>query len=141
HGFIQLDGVWYTSIARAGYGILPIGDVQTRWPFFPLLPGLLRGFHELGLPDRAVVVLLDQALLLLAFAGVYRLASRRGSQRAAGLAVWAIALFPASFVFSMLYPSAIFLTATVWAFVLAEEHHDIAAGALAAVATMSRPNG
>src|SRR5262249_10882176 len=31
--------------------------------------------------------------------------------------------------------------ATVWAFVLVEDHHDVGAGALAACATLLRPNG
>ena len=49
----------------------------------------------------------------------------------AALSVWALALFPASFVFSMTYPSAIFLAASVWAFVLVEDRHDLAAGFVA----------
>jgi hypothetical protein len=55
--------------------------------------------------------------------------------------VWSLALFPASFVFSMTYPSAIFLAASVWAFVLVEEHHDLAAGLVAVGAALVRPNG
>jgi hypothetical protein len=57
------------------------------------------------------------------------------------LSVWALALFPASFVFSMTYPSAIFLAASVWAFVLVEDRHDLAAGLVAVGAAMVRPNG
>jgi hypothetical protein len=52
-----------------------------------------------------------------------------------------LALFPAAFVFSMTYPSGLFLAVTVWAFVLVEERHDLAAGGLAAAATLLRPNG
>jgi Gpi18-like mannosyltransferase len=55
--------------------------------------------------------------------------------------VWAVALFPTSFLFSMVYPSALILAASVWAFLFAEEHRDLPAGALAAVATLARPNG
>ena len=55
--------------------------------------------------------------------------------------MWSLALFPASFVFSMTYPSAIFLAASVWAFVLVEEHHDLAAGLVAVGAALVRPNG
>src|SRR5437868_3312918 len=77
----------------------------------------------------------------VAVAGVSRLASRRGGPRVAALSVWSLALFPASFVFSMTYPSAIFLAASVWAFVLVEEHHDLAAGLVAVGAALVRPNG
>jgi hypothetical protein len=52
-GFQIWDGVWYTAIARDGYGVLPVDGLQTRWPFFPLLPGIMRGFGELGLGDQA----------------------------------------------------------------------------------------
>jgi glycosyl transferase family 87 len=140
-GFQIWDGVWYTAIARDGYGALPVGDLQTRWPFFPLLPGIMRGFGELGLGDQAATVVLNELVLLLAFAGVHRIARRHASPEASALAVWAIALFPASFLFSMIYPSAIFLAATVWAFVLVEEHHDVAAAVVVAIAAIARPNG
>jgi hypothetical protein len=140
-GFQMWDGVWYTAIARDGYGVLPIGDLQTRWPFFPLLPGIMRGFGEIGLGDQAVTVILNELVLLVAFAGVYRIATRHASAEASVLAVWALALFPASFLFSMIYPSAIFLAATVWAFVLVEDRHDVAAAAVVAVAAIARPNG
>ncbi len=57
------------------------------------------------------------------------------------LAVWSLALFPAAFVFSLLYPSAIFLAASVWAFLLVEDRHDGWAGIVVAVAVLTRPNG
>jgi hypothetical protein len=41
----------------------------------------------------------------------------------------------------MTYPSAIFLAASVWAFVFVEEEHDVAAGLVVVAATMVRPNG
>ncbi|HEY8215826.1 MAG TPA: glycosyltransferase family 39 protein [Acidimicrobiia bacterium] len=140
-GFQRWDGVWYTAIARDGYGALPVGDLQTRWPFFPLLPGLMHGFGEIGIGDQAATVILNELVLLLAFAGVYRIARRHASTEASVLAVWALALFPASFLFSMIYPSSIFLAASVWAFVLVEDRRDIGAAAVVAGATMVRPNG
>ena len=50
-GFQIWDGVWYTAIARDGYGALPVGNLQTRWPFFPLVPGIMRGLARSG-PGR-----------------------------------------------------------------------------------------
>jgi hypothetical protein len=143
-GFQIWDGVWYTTIARDGYGGLPRGDLQTRWPFFPLLPGLMRGLDQIGLGDQASTLLLNQLVLLVAFAGVYKIARRHASPRASSLAVWALAVFPGSFVFTMIYPSAIFLAATVWTFVLIENgtrRSDWAAGATVLVAATARPNG
>src|SRR5262249_21247738 len=62
-------------------------------------------------------------------------------QQVSDLAVWLLALFPASVVFSMVYPSAMFLAATAWAFVFLDERRDLAAGLCAALAALTRPNG
>ena len=42
---------------------------------------------------------------------------------------------------SMLYPSSIVLTASVWAFVLVEDRNDWWAGIAVAVAALTRPSG
>src|SRR4029077_10363473 len=115
---------------------------------FPLLPGLIRALSEVA-DDKAAIFVLNQVLFLVALAGVYRLASRHGGVTVPRLATWSLALFPASFVFSMTYPSAIFLAASVWAFLVIERRADgasgaatdVVAGALAAGATLLRPNG
>src|SRR5439155_708337 len=73
--------------------------------------------------------------------GVYRLALRHTSARGATIAVWVTAIGPFAFVFSMIYPSAIFLAASVWAFLWVEEGNDLAAGIAAAAATLARPDG
>jgi hypothetical protein len=132
------DGAFYLDIARHGYG--PVDIPFPKWPFFPLLPGFIRVFNEFA-NDRVAIFVFNQLVFLVALAGVYRLASRHGGRTVGALAVWALALFPASFVFSMTYPSAIFLAASVWAFVLVEDHHDIAAGLVAVGAALVRPNG
>jgi hypothetical protein len=140
--FVQVatrwDGAFYLDIARNGYG--PVGVPFPKWPFFPLLPGLIRALSEVA-DDKAAIFVVNQVLFLVALAGVYRIASRHGGRTVARLSVWALALFPASFVFSMTYPSAIFLAASVWAFVLVEDHHDLAAGLVAVGAALVRPNG
>ena len=132
------DGAFYLDIARNGYG--PVDIPFPKWPFFPLLPGLIRAFDEVA-NDKVAIFVFNQLLFLVALAGVYRLASRHGGPTVGALSVWALALFPASFVFSMTYPSAIFLAASVWAFVLVEDRHDLAAGLVAVGAALVRPNG
>ena len=140
--FVQVatrwDGAFYLDIARNGYG--PVDIDFPKWPFFPLLPGMIRALSEVA-DDKAAIFVLNQVLFLVALAGVYRIASRHGGATVARLSVWALALFPASFVFSMTYPSAIFLAASVWAFALAEDDHDLAAGLVAVGAALVRPNG
>jgi hypothetical protein len=140
-GFTKWDGQWYLVIAAHGYGVLPHGHVQTRWPFFPLLPGVIRAISDLGLPNRTGAVVFNHLVFLLALAGVWRIACRHTAPRPARLAVWALALFPGAFVFSMVYPSSIFLGASVWAFVLVEERRDLLAAVPVAAAALVRPNG
>jgi hypothetical protein len=132
------DGAFYLDIARNGYG--PVNVPFPKWPFFPLLPGLIRALSEVA-DDKAAIFVFNQLVFLVALAGVYRIASRHGGPTVAALSVWALAVFPASFVFSMTYPSAIFLAASVWAFVLVEDRHDLAAGLVAVGAALVRPNG
>jgi hypothetical protein len=139
-GFTKWDGGWYRAIAGVGYGAT--GDNgQQAWPFFPLFPGMLRVIDRLGLPVELVGVLLVNLGFWVALAGVHRIARMHVSPRATTLAVWALALFPSSFVFSMLYPSSFFLAASVWAFVWVEERRDWAAAGAVLAAAMLRPNG
>lgn len=136
------DGAWYLKIAQFGYGPPPVSPgVQTPWPFFPLLPGVVRAFDEVGIPDRFAIVALNHAVFLVALAGVWRLTHDRFGARAATWATWALALFPISIVFSMGYPSSVFLAASAWAFVWAGRGRFALAGAIALVATAVRPNG
>jgi hypothetical protein len=55
--------------------------------------------------------------------------------------VWALALFPSSLVFSTLYPSSIFLAASVFAFLAVEDDRDVVGSLLAVVCALARPNG
>src|SRR5581483_5160886 len=140
-GFAKWDGGWYTLIARNGYGGAPVHGHESPWPFFPFLPAVMRAGGALGVPEELVGVLVNHAAFLLALAGLYRLARRHVTDRGAVLAVWAVACFPGSFLFSMVYPSSIFLAASVWAFLLIEEGHDLGAGLVTIAAVMVRPNG
>jgi hypothetical protein len=140
-GFAKWDGTWYAHISQLGYGPAPTPGQPSSWAFFPFLPGVMRAGSSLGVSPELAGVLINHLALLLALAGLYRIATRRGSADGARLAVWAIALFPAAFLFSMDYPSSIFLAASVWAFALVEDRHDLAAGLVAAAAVLVRPNG
>jgi hypothetical protein len=140
-GFAKWDGSWYIAIAKFGYGPKPIPGQESPWPFFPFLPAVLRVGHWLGPSEVVAGVVANHVAFLLGLAGLYRIARRHVSPRASEFAVWLIALFPASFLFSMLYPSAIFFAASVWAFCLVEERHDLAAALVAIAAVMVRPNG
>ena len=138
-GFANFDAAWYIRISQVGYGYAAGG--QSSYPFFPLLPAVLKAGRALAVPEEVTGVVVSHMAFLVALFGIHRIVGRHFSDRAATLAVWALALFPASLVFSTPYPSAIFLAASVWAFVFAEEGRDVHAAALVAVAALVRPNG
>jgi hypothetical protein len=138
---VMWDGGWYQLIATHGYGAPPVAGVWSVWPFFPLYPVLVSGLHLLGSPYSFAQVVVANAALLVALAGVWRLARRHVSATAAGYAVWITALFPGAITFTMGYPDSLFLAGAVWAFVFLEERRPVACGLAALVATASRPNG
>jgi hypothetical protein len=141
-GFASWDGRWYSWIAAHGYTALPHAHHhQTPWPFFPLLPIAMRSISWLGVSIPVAGIALNHVAFFVALIGIYRIAVRHTSSRGARIAVWVAAVGPFAFVFSMIYPSAIFLAASVWAFLLVEEGNDLAAGLAAAAATLARPDG
>jgi hypothetical protein len=143
-GFARWDGRWYLWIAQHGYQGAPprARHHQTPWPFFPVLPAAMHGLHWIsGVSTVFAGVLVNHAAFFVALVGIHRIARRHLSGRGAVLAVWIAALGPFAFVFSMLYPSALFLAASVWAFALVEEHHDTLGGVAAALAALTRPDG
>jgi hypothetical protein len=142
HGFAAWDGRWYSWIAAHGYTALPHAHHhQTPWPFFPLLPAAMRSIGSLGVSIPVAGIAVNHVAFFVALIGIYRIAGRHTSSRGALIAVWVAAVGPFAFVFSMIYPSAIFLAASVWAFLLVEEGNDLAGGMAAAAATLARPDG
>ena len=140
-GFALFDGRWYLAIARGGYPSLVAHHGQTTWAFFPLYPAAIHVVGATGMPGWVAGVVISHVAFYVALVGLYRLVARRCSPTAAELAVWSLALFPAAFIFSLVYPSSVFLAASVWAFVFADEHRDLTAGLAAATAALIRPNG
>jgi hypothetical protein len=140
-GFEAWDGQWYLRTANDGYGDAPSPGLESSWPFFPLLPALLRAVDAAGLSAPVGLVVVNHVVFALGLVGVWRLAERRCGAEVASRAVWVLALFPASAVFSMVYPESIYLAASAWAFDLADHRRWVGAGLVAAVATMVRPNG
>jgi hypothetical protein len=143
-GFGIWDGRWYTWVAAHGYSAIPPHALhhQTPWPFFPLLPLAMKSVSRLGgvsLPVAGIVV--NHVVFFVALVGIHRIALRHVSHEAASLAVWIAALGPLAFVFSMIYPSALFMAASVWAFLLVERGNDALAGIAVAGAALARPDG
>jgi hypothetical protein len=141
HGFAKWDGSWYASIARFGYNQAWVPGQESPWPFFPLLPGIMRVLHWLGPTEAAAAVVVNHGIFFFGLIGLALLARRHFDECTARLAVWTIALFPSSFLFSMAYPSAIFFAGSVWAFLLVETRRDVMAAIATLAVVMVRPNG
>jgi hypothetical protein len=140
HAFAVWDGPWYADIAAGGYGWAH-SNGETPYPFFPLLPALLRLGSELGLSAIDFGALLNHVVFLVALLGLYEITRERFGASSAALAAWSLALFPGSAPFTMVYPESIFLACAVWGFHAVERGRDGRAALLAALAALVRPNG
>jgi putative flippase GtrA len=133
------DGRWYTLLAQRGYVAIPSHQSDTA--FFPLYPALMHLLYLAGIPLHAGGLLLANLGFLLGVIAVYELVRTWLPDATAKRAAVYAALFPAGFVYSMIYPEGIVLAAMAGAGVLAAQRRWRWAAVLAAVATLSRPEG
>ncbi|MFF8728376.1 glycosyltransferase family 39 protein [Streptomyces sp. NPDC015171] len=139
------DSLWYTRVAELGYGYevrLPNGDVHSNLAFFPLLPWLERLLHAvapLSYADAGLVVSLLASLA--AAAGIFAVADRVYGPRAGLFAVLLWAVLPVGIVQSMAYSESLFTALAAWALYAVLTGRWLTAGALAALAGLTRPVG
>ena len=138
------DTTWYLDIARHGYAhdIGQVGVRDTNLAFFPLVPGIMAAFAALGInPFLAMLVVANGAFLGF-LVGVRALTARLFAGRVSPeRAVWAAALLPPAAYASLAYTEALVMACAVGAALLMLNDRPAAAGALAAVAALSRPPG
>lgn len=139
-GWVRFDGGWYRLIATQGYNYTP--GQQSSVAFWPSYPMVMRG---LGVATGDVVL---AGILLTFTCGLgsavlfYRWCLRLMSPAASRLAVVMLLVFPyAWYLYGAVYADALFLVATIGAFVLLERDRPVLAGLAAAVATGARPVG
>ncbi len=146
-GWYAYDYQWYRAIGLSGYGPGPVMPVmtgpefQTRWPFFPLYPWLLRGFDGLGIATETGVLVLSIVATLAAYIGLYLLAEIVLDERRAKVAIFVAALGPFAYAQSMGYPTAIVLAAASWLGWAVLKRQWWIAGASSLVIVAIRPNG
>jgi len=158
-GLTTMDGGWYRIIIDTGYPSGSLPDHATVWPFFPLYPWLADGLVATGAPVGPTLIGLSWIAALVALAGVGTLVRERFAETlptAAPMAVWLAALLPGSLGWVLSYSDSMFVAAVVWTLVLVDrianddsrevdrrrwDSRWLAVGLVAAVATMSRPNG
>ena len=138
---LSMDGQWFRLIALDGYDVPYVPGNWSEYPFFPLFPALASVPMRLGVPDTVALAGLAWLASLVAFAGLYRLATRHLDAASARWSVWVCALAPGALSLVLGYSDALFLAGTVWALVAADSRRWLLAGAIAVCATASRPNG
>ena len=126
------DSVWYLAVAHSGYGSDP-----ARTAFFPLYPLVLRALGS----DIVAGIALSIACFAVAALLLHRLTTIELGPAAAGPAVMALALFPGSLYFSMVYSEALFLALSVGAVYAARTGRWAWAGALGALGAATRSAG
>ncbi|MDJ0340383.1 glycosyltransferase family 39 protein [Streptomyces sp. H10-C2] len=141
------DARWYERIAEWGYGTF-IPSVSTQgWSFsdlafFPLYPALIRALSAL-LPIGPV----NSALLIAWFAaalaawGIHAIGERLYGRRAGIALVLLWGLLPHSIVLTMAYTEPVLTACAAWALYALLTRRWLAAGLLASLAGLARPNG
>ncbi|MER6159015.1 glycosyltransferase family 39 protein [Streptomyces sp. NPDC001868] len=139
------DSLWYTRVAELGYGYevrLPNGDVHSNLAFFPLLPWLERAVSAVTPLSYAHAGLVVGTLASLAAAwGIFAVADQVYGRRVGVCAVLLWAVLPVGIVQSMAYTEALFTALAAWSLYAVLTGRWVTAGALAALAGLTRPVG
>jgi hypothetical protein len=132
------DSVWYLTIAHDGYGT---ATDHAQAAFYPLYPLLMRaGGWVVGSPLLAGV-LISLACFLGALVLLHRLVALELGPQYARPTLLLVAFFPTAFFFSAVYSESLFLLVSVGAFLAARQERWAWAGALGALAALTRNSG
>ncbi|MHC3471616.1 hypothetical protein ACYF6T_23375 [Streptomyces sp. 7R007] len=139
------DSQWYLGIAAHGYGHvvhLRPGVVFDDLAFFPLYPALVRAVAALSpLGWGAAGLVVSWLAAGVAACGIHALGVRLHGRAVAAALVLVWGLLPHSVVLSMAYTEPVLTALAAWSLYAVLEHRWLWAGALAALAGLSRPNG
>ena len=133
------DGVWYRRVADHGYLLVP--GHQSNPAFFPFYPLLLKIFDTLGVSTGAAGVALSNLLFLAALLAFDALGHELFPSTLARRATLLLAVFPTSYVCSMVYPESLVLLAFASVGLLALRRRWLACAVFAAIAGLARPEG
>ena len=130
------DAAIYSSIAQGGY----------RFPwqaaYYPVLPGLERLLMTLpGVNATVAGPLIAAAATLIAFGLLRALVEREYGRAIARRSLLYLIVFPTAFFLLAGYAESLFLLFSVACFIALRRKRWLVAGALAAVATLTRPVG
>lgn len=139
------DSRWYLGIAEHGYGrTLRFGPdvVHSDLAFFPLYPALVRAVTAVTpLGAGSAGLLVSWTAAALAACGIYAVTRHLRGPAVAAATVLLWGLLPHSVVLSMAYTEPVLTAFAAWALYAVLTGRWVWAGALAAAAGVSRPNG
>jgi 4-amino-4-deoxy-L-arabinose transferase-like glycosyltransferase len=135
--WLRWDTPWYVDIATHGYtcygstAFMPLYPLMIRLLSFPLAGNTI-----------AAALLISSIASLIVFYLLYRLAKElTNSTATARTSVVAMALYPVSFFLMAGYTEALFLALAIGSYLAARRDSWLAAGVLAALATLTRLQG
>jgi Gpi18-like mannosyltransferase len=139
------DATYYVDIANNGYPrAITVVDGQlvegARFAFSPLYPALAAGLHAIGVPTRLGLLLISVITGLAASVFVHLLARRMvGTRRAGYIACALLGALPSAIALQMGYAESLALALSAASLVAALRGRWWLAGALAGLATLTRP--
>ena len=135
--WFRWDTVWYLKIAAFGYSPL-----DGTFVFMPLYPWLVRGLGALTGNYLLAALIISNLACLLALLLFYEVAlGERMDKETALQATFFLILFPSSFFLFIAYTDSLFLVLALAAWLFARRGNWLAAGLLAALATLCRLQG
>jgi hypothetical protein len=139
----RYDASWYATIAEHGYEPGPFdGARQHNWAFFPLQPLVWRAGSMATGELELTGIALANLCFLVALVLVHRLTlALEFEPSTADRTVLALALFPVSYFFALPWTESLFLLLSAACFLAALRERWWLAGALAALASITRLNG
>jgi hypothetical protein len=141
------DSRWYLNIAEYGYGthvyvLATTGAVQRDWAFFPLYPGLIRAVYTvLPISPGAAALLISWSAAGAAAYGIYAIGHHLYGRAVATALVAVWASLPHSVVLDIAYTESLLTALAAWSLYAVLTGRWLWAGALAALAGLSRPTG
>ena len=138
------DAGWYLSLAQHGYpAAVPEQAgraVQSTLGFFPVYPLSVRAVHAIGLSYAFAGLLVSALAGLAACVLLWRLVAQFRSPSVADRAVALFCFFPGAMILSLTYSEALMLVLAIGCLYSLLRERWLLAGALAALATATRPN-
>ena len=139
-GWQRWDAEWYRSIVRDGYVYYPrVQSSVAFWPSYPVVVKLLSWAFPSVYITGSIVTLACGAIAAVV---LDRWARVFVAPSVALLAVALLCVYPYSYyLYGAVYADALFIAATIGAFLLVERDHMFWAGVVGIVASAGRPAG